>query len=47
MGAARNTMKKADLYFVALGCLLIGWFFRRNRQPELDPVMRLRVAGAL
>jgi hypothetical protein len=39
--------KNTELYYFALGCLLIGWLFRRNRQQELDPVMRLRVAGAL
>jgi hypothetical protein len=40
-------MKNANLYCFALGCLLFGWFMRRNRQQELDPVMRLRLAGAL
>jgi hypothetical protein len=40
-------MKNANLYYFALGCLLFGWFVRRNRDRQLDPVMRLRMAGAL
>ena len=40
-------MKNASLYWFALGCVVLGWFVRRNRQQELDPVMRLRVIGAL
>jgi hypothetical protein len=40
-------MKKAELYCLAIGCLLLGWLFRRSRQEELDPVARLRIAGAL
>jgi hypothetical protein len=39
--------KNTELCYFALGCLLIGWLFRRNRQQQLDPVMRLRVAGAI
>ncbi|MGZ4818114.1 MAG: hypothetical protein ACXVZJ_05780 [Terriglobales bacterium] len=42
-----NLYKKADLHYIALGCLLLGWIMRRSRQQELDPVMRLRLAGAL
>ncbi len=38
-------MKNANLYCLALGCLLLSWLLRRQR--EEDPVMRLRVAGAL
>ncbi len=40
-------MKHANLYCLALGCLLLGWFVRRSRDQQLDPVMRLRMAGAL
>ncbi len=40
-------MKNANLYCFALGCFLLGWFLRRQRQEEADPVMRLRLAGAL
>ncbi len=41
-------MKNANLYCFALGFFLIGWFMRRRREAEeTDPVMRLRVAGAL
>jgi len=42
-----NPYRSANLYCFAVGCLLLGWFVRRNRQQDLDPVMRLRVAGAL
>lgn len=40
-------MKTANLYCLALGCLLLGWLVRRNRDRHLDPVMRLRMAGAI
>jgi len=39
--------RNANFYYVALGCLLLGWFVRRNLQQDSDPVMRLREAGAL
>ncbi len=41
-------MKNANLYCFAVGCFLLGWFMRRRRLgEEADPVMRLRLAGAL
>jgi hypothetical protein len=42
-----NLYRNASFYYVALGCLLLGWLVRHNLQEESDPVMRLRVAGAL
>lgn len=38
---------KNGMYF-ALGCLFMSWLMRRNRNDEdLDPVARLRLAGAI
>ncbi len=40
-------MKYINLSCFALGCVLISFLLRRGRRGELDPVARLRLAGAL
>ncbi len=47
MVGRQEAMKNNEVWYFALGFLVLGWYLRRRQQQQLDPVMRLRVAGVL